>query len=86
MENQEDDSGDKDIDNLENEKVKMRIQKTDLVKNYGNSFYDVYLKERLIGSGGYGTVHLITHKQLKVKRALKTIQKYKGARSTIEEL
>ena len=68
------------------ENVSMKIQKTDLVKNYGNSFYDVYLKERLIGSGGYGTVHLITHKQLKVKRALKTIQKYKGARSTIDEL
>ena len=48
---------------------------------------DVYLLDRKLGEGSFGTVFLVTHKQLKVQRALKVInKKSRSSSNPIDEL
>ena len=47
----------------------------------------IYLMDRMLGEGSFGTVYLVTHKQLKVQRALKVINKTSRSSSNpIDEL
>lgn len=51
------------------------------------SVQDVYMVNKKLGEGSFGTVLLVTHKQLKIKRALKIIDKQTGSSSNpIDEL
>lgn len=48
---------------------------------------DVYIMHKMLGEGSFGTVYLAMHKQLKVFRALKVINKTrKSSSNPIDEL
>ena len=51
------------------------INKEKLVRKWIGSIDDTYIIDQKLGEGSFGTVFLVTHKQLKVKRALKIIKK-----------
>jgi serine/threonine protein kinase len=47
----------------------------------------VYLLDRKLGEGSFGTVFLVTHKQLRVQRALKVIsKKSRSSSNPVDEL
>lgn len=51
------------------------------------SFDDDYMISGKIGEGSFGTVYKVTHKTLKINRALKTIKKRSGEHfSSFEEI
>lgn len=51
------------------------MSKESLVRKWNCAVGDVYRLDRKLGEGSFGTVFLVTHKQLKVQRALKVISK-----------
>jgi serine/threonine protein kinase len=58
-----------------------------LVRKWDCAVGDVYLLDRKLGEGSFGTVFLVTHKQLKVQRALKVInKKSRSSSNPVDEL
>ena len=58
-----------------------------MVRKWDCSVGDVYQLDRKLGEGSFGTVFLVIHKQLKVQRALKVInKKTRSSSNPIDEL
>ncbi len=58
-----------------------------MVRKWDCAVGDVYLLDRKLGEGSFGTVFLVTHKQLKVQRALKVInKKSRSSSNPVDEL
>ena len=52
------------------------MRKDNLVRKWSSDVTKVYMIIKKLGEGSFGEVFLVQHKQLKLLRALKVIQKF----------
>jgi hypothetical protein len=58
------------------ERTVVVVRKDHLVRKWNSDISKTYFVDKKLGEGSFGEVFLVTHKQLKVKRALKVIKKF----------